>query len=237
MPERERLLLHVCCGPCSTAVIERLRGSYELALYFYNPNIYPREEWELRAAEAEGYARDRGLPFIRGEWSHDEWLEAVRGLEAEPEGGRRCERCFELRLLATARLAAELGIPLFTTTLTVSPHKRAAQVNAAGERAVAALNREVAEDGSFGESPGGLREGAVEGGGEGRASGRESAENGRVCRVESCRTPVLGEMALPRFLAEDFKKRDGFLTSCRISKEAGMRRQDYCGCEFSMRMR
>ena len=176
-----RLLLHVCCGPCSTEVIERLAPQNELVLFFFNPNIFPGEEYERRQAEAERYARARDIPFILGEWYHGRWLEAVEGLEDEPEGGRRCAACFAFRLEESAREARMRGAEAFTTTLTISPHKRAADVNRAGEQA-------------------GKREGVD-------------------------------------FLSEDFKKRDGFLKSCRAAREAGMYRQDYCGCEFSMRKR
>ena len=176
---KKKLLLHVCCGPCSTEVIERLAQDSALVLYFFNPNIFPNEEHDRRLAEAERYAESHGHRFIRGERDHDAWLAAVKGLEAEPEGGKRCDACFAYRLGESARLAREEGAAIFTTTLTISPHKNAALVNAAGEAA-------------------GRRFGVA-------------------------------------FLAADFKKKDGFLKSCRLAKEAGMYRQEYCGCEFSMR--
>ena len=131
----KRLLLHVCCGPCSTEVIRRLREEYEVVPCFYNPNIFPRQEYERRMAEAEKYAAEHGMHFVFGDYDHDGWLEAVRGLEGEPEGGKRCAACFAHRLKASARKAREEGAELFTTTLTISPHKNAAAVNAAGEEA------------------------------------------------------------------------------------------------------
>jgi len=175
----KRLLLHVCCGPCSTEVIERLALEYEPTLLFFNPNIDPPEEYERRLGEARRYAEERGLEFVKGEHDHGEWLDAVNGLEEEPEGGKRCAACFELRLTAAARKAKEFGIGLFTTTLTISPHKSANMVNEAGVRAA--------------------RDAGV------------------------------------KFLEADFKKKDGFKKSLDLSKEAGMYRQDYCGCEFSRR--
>jgi len=172
-------LLHVCCGPCSTDVIDRLAEDFELVLYFFNPNIHPKEEYERRLAESERYAREHGIPFMRGGWDHDGWLAAIRGLEQEAEGGKRCTACFGYRLDAAARKAREEGASLFTTTLTVSPHKNAASVIAAGE-----------------------------------AAGRKAG--------------------VP-FLSTDFKKQDGFLKSCRKARDAGMYRQEYCGCEYSVR--
>ncbi|MEM2870158.1 MAG: epoxyqueuosine reductase QueH [Thermoplasmata archaeon] len=230
-----RLVLHVCCGPCSTEVVERLRPDYELTLFFYNPNIYPKEEHDRRLAEAERYALHKGLTLVKGDWSHEEWLRAVRGLEAEPEGGRRCERCFELRLRATARLASELGAELFTTTLTVSPHKNAAMVNAAGRKAAEDIAMEPGPGARGAVAPlgtNGVGTGALEGEG-GAASGMYMGSGGTngACR-EGAPPERIG--AAPRFLAADFKKRDGFLRSCRLAREAGMRRQSYCGCEFSM---
>ena len=135
---RPKLLLHVCCGPCSTEVIERLARDHELVLYFFNPNIFPKEEFDRRLAEAERYARDLGIAFIPATYDHEGWLAAVKGLEGEPEGGRRCAACFDLRLGAAARKAREEAAGLFTTTLTISPHKNAEAVNAAGERAAEA---------------------------------------------------------------------------------------------------
>ena len=131
----KKVLLHVCCGPCSTEVISRLSEDDELTLFFFNPNIFPREEYDRRLAEARKYASDRGIPLIWGDYDHDGWLEAVRGLEEEPEGGERCRACFAHRLGAAARKARETGAEAFTTTLTISPHKNAAMVNAAGEEA------------------------------------------------------------------------------------------------------
>jgi hypothetical protein len=131
----KRLLLHVCCGPCSTEVIRRLEEEYEVIPFFFNPNISPPAEYERRLAEAEKYAVEHGMRFVRGGYDHAGWLEAVRGLEGEPEGGKRCAACFAHRLKEAASKARDEGAELFATTLTISPHKNAAAVNAAGREA------------------------------------------------------------------------------------------------------
>jgi hypothetical protein len=135
---RPTLLLHSCCGPCTSAVLEMVTPYFDTTVFFYNPNILPAEEFEKRlywlrvlldrAPFAEGVelmVPDRDEPAF---WA------AARGLEAEPEGGARCTECFELRLSRTARAAKEGGFEFFATTLTVSPHKNAPLINAIGAR-------------------------------------------------------------------------------------------------------
>jgi predicted adenine nucleotide alpha hydrolase (AANH) superfamily ATPase len=102
------LLLHTCCAPCSAAVIEWLLGEgIRPALFYFNPNIFPQEEYDIRKRECCRYAQAQGLEIIDGDYKHAEWLERIAGLEQEPERGLRCMRCFSMRLEATARLAAE----------------------------------------------------------------------------------------------------------------------------------
>ncbi|HWP79481.1 MAG TPA: epoxyqueuosine reductase QueH [Candidatus Acidoferrum sp.] len=127
----KKLLLHACCAPCSTAVIERLQGEYDLTVFFYNPCIEPEEEYLRRLAELERLLGILNLPLIEGAYEPDRYLDAVRGLEHEPEGGARCAVCFEQRLAAAAALP---GYDLVTTTLTVSPHKNAALINGIGKK-------------------------------------------------------------------------------------------------------
>ncbi len=129
--EKPKLLLHSCCGPCSTAVIERLMGSYDVTIFFYNPNITEKEEYEKRKAAQleflEAYNQkveeEDKVTFVEGEFFPDEFFRMVKGLEEEPEGGKRCTECFRLRLERTAAEAKLNGYELFGTTLTVSPHK------------------------------------------------------------------------------------------------------------------
>jgi predicted adenine nucleotide alpha hydrolase (AANH) superfamily ATPase len=129
----KRLLLHTCCAPCSTWSIETLKGRYEVTSLFYNPNIQPREEYDLRLSEAMRYCSHVGVDLLEGTYDVHEWERAVSGHEDDPEGGERCGICFSMRLKETARLAAVGGYDAFTTTLTISPHKDAKTVNSAGE--------------------------------------------------------------------------------------------------------
>lgn len=127
----KKLLLHACCAPCSTAVIERLQGEFDLTVFFYNPCIEPEEEYLHRLAELRRLLSFLNIPLIVGDYDPESYLDAVRGLEHEPEGGSRCAVCFEQRLSAAAALP---GYDLVTTTLTVSPHKNAALINGIGKK-------------------------------------------------------------------------------------------------------
>ena len=129
----DRVLLHACCAPCSSAIVEWLvQHDVRPTIYYYNPNIWPLEEYEIRKQESKRHAESLGLEWIDGDYDHDAWLEGVCGLEGEPERGRRCEQCFILRLTATARKAVELDIPYFATTLASSRWKSLDQINRAG---------------------------------------------------------------------------------------------------------
>jgi len=139
MQGRPKLLLHSCCGPCSTAVIERVAEVFDVTVFYYNPNIDDWEEYELRRANQERYIRarygDEGVvKFLEGKYDPERFLALVRGHEEDPEGGSRCGICFEMRLEEAARKARELGFDYFTTTLTVSPMKNAQVINPLGER-------------------------------------------------------------------------------------------------------
>ena len=136
-----RVLLHACCAPCSSAIVEWLLAhNIEPVIYYYNPNIWPFEEYEIRKNESKRHAESWGITWIDEDYRHEAWLCAVQGLENEPERGMRCERCFYHRLLATARKAQELGIPFFATTLASSRWKNLEQVNAAGLKAQETVN-------------------------------------------------------------------------------------------------
>lgn len=136
----QQVLLHACCAPCSSAIVEwMLANGVEPTIFYYNPNIFPREEYDIRKQESKRHAESLGIRWIDGDYDHDGWRAAVCGLEQEPERGRRCEQCFYLRLLVTARKARELGIRYFTTTLASSRWKSIEQITRAGERAEAAV--------------------------------------------------------------------------------------------------
>jgi hypothetical protein len=128
------LLLHVCCGPCGTAVVERLRADYDVTAYWHNPNVQPPEEYALRLEAALKLAAEVGLAMQVEEAGADEFAALVYGLEDLPEGGERCLRCYELRLRKTLEFAAENGFTHVTTTLSISPHKDAGQINTIGRR-------------------------------------------------------------------------------------------------------
>ena len=135
-----RVLLHACCAPCSSAIVEWLLAhGVRPTIYYYNPNIFPRDEYETRKCESQRHAAALGLDWIDDDWSHAQWLCGVRGLEGEAERGGRCLRCFELRLTATARKARELGFGWFATTLASSRWKRLDQIEVAGRAAEAAV--------------------------------------------------------------------------------------------------
>ena len=197
------LLLHACCAPCSSYVLEYLSRYFKITVFYYNPNISPEAEYKRRVAEIRRFIREfseRGgsagkaredapdgagegalhmypIGFIEGEYDHSQLTEMARGLENVPEGGERCFKCYEQRLRESARLAAEGGYDYFCTTLSISPHKNAAKLMEIGER----IGREYGVD----------------------------------------------------YLPSDFKKRDGFKRSVELSAEYSLYRQSFCGCEFS----
>lgn len=177
--KRPRLLLHVCCIACGAYVTELLKKDFRPILFFYNPNIYPEAEYFRRLAETKRVARSLGVKVLAGEYSHPRWRELIRGHEDDPERGERCLLCYGERLKAAACLAKAKKIPWFASTLSISPHKSAEEINRLGRGAAA-------------------------------------------------------EYGL-KFLEEDFKKQDGFKKSLELSKGLKLYRQDYCGCEFSMR--
>lgn len=127
------VLLHACCAPCSSAIVEwMLNNGIRPTIYYYNPNIYPREEYEIRKNESKRHAESLGIHWIDDDYNHEMWQQCVRGLEHEPERGRRCELCFTQRLTAAARKAKELGLKYFTTTLASSRWKSLEQIERAG---------------------------------------------------------------------------------------------------------
>lgn len=175
-----KLLLHSCCAPCSSYCLTQVSDAFKTTVFYYNPNLDGVEEYEKRKNEQIRLLQETGCAdFIECGYDHDEFLNAVCGLEAEKEGGARCLKCFRLRLLRTAREAAERGFALFATTLTVSPLKNAAEINRIGFE----IEKETGV----------------------------------------------------RYLPSDFKKRGGYLQSIALSKQYGLYRQNYCGCEFSKR--
>lgn len=138
-PDRvPRLFLHSCCAPCSSYVLEYLSDYFAITDFYYNPNIYPPEEYHHRTVELERLIRElpvkNRVEFLEGPYEPQEYYEAVKGLEDIHEGGERCFACYELRMREAARRAAEGGFDYFTTTLSISPLKNARKINEIGER-------------------------------------------------------------------------------------------------------
>lgn len=171
-----KVLLHICCGICALSVIERLQiEGHEVTGYFYNPNIHPQDEYKKRLEAAERAAKEFGIVLVEERYDRENWFLKVKGLENDPEGGRRCEVCFEMRLKKAYDYSRYHNFDLFTTTLTVGPMKDAGVINRIG--------REIGGD---------------------------------------------------RFITADYKKKDGFKRSIELANDAGLYKQDYCGCIYSL---
>lgn len=132
--KKPKILLHSCCAPCSSACIERLGELCDLTVFYYNPNMDTEEEYIKRKEEQKKLCELYALPFVEKGYRKEDYSSAVIGLEKEKEGGKRCEKCFELRLAETAEYAKEHGYDFFATTLTVSPLKNAEKINVIGEK-------------------------------------------------------------------------------------------------------
>ena len=179
------LLLHSCCAPCSSYVLEYLSQYFKITVLYYNPNIFPESEYTKRIIEQQNLIRSMNLKnqvsFLAGKYDKEKFYAMAEGMEHLKEGGARCMKCYELRLRETAQKAAEGEFDYFTTTLSISPMKNSQKLNEIGTRV------------------------------------------GKEYGVE--------------YLVSDFKKKNGYKRSVELSKEYGLYRQDYCGCEFSKRQR
>ena len=177
------LLIHSCCAPCSSYVLEYLSEYFKITIFYYNPNIYPESEYTKRILEQQKLIRDMKfrypVSFLAGKYDKEKFYEMAAGMEDLKERGARCMKCYELRLTETARQAVAGEFDYFTTTLSISPMKNAQKLNEIGVR--------------------------------------------------------VGEEYGVKYLVSDFKKKNGYKRSIELSKEYGLYRQDYCGCEFSMR--
>lgn len=177
------LLLHSCCAPCSSYVLEYLSDYFNITVFYYNPNIFPESEYTKRILEQQMMIEEmkvkHPVSFIAGHYDKERFYEMARGMEHLKEGGERCLKCYELRLQEAAKIAKEGGFEYYTTTLSISPLKNADRLNEIGTR--------------------------------------------------------LANVYGVKYLQSDFKKRNGYKRSIELSKEFGLYRQDYCGCEFSIR--
>ena len=180
-----KLLLHSCCAPCSSYVLEYLSDYFEITVFYYNPNIFPESEYTKRILEQQMLIQDmkfrHPVSFVAGNYERERFYEIARGLEHLKEGGERCFKCYEIRLEEAAKIAKEIEYDYFTTSLSISPMKNAEKLNEIGTKIAAKYGVE--------------------------------------------------------YLQSDFKKRNGYKRSIELSKEYGLYRQDYCGCEFSFRDR
>ena len=181
--EHPRLLLHSCCGPCSSSVLEYLTQFFAVTVFWYNPNIYPQAEFDRRLLAQQELLRKMELgdrvKLVMLPRDSDPWYLAVQGLEQAPEGGERCTECFRLRLRKAAEYAAREGYDWYCSTLTLSRHKDPVRINALGEQ-------------------------------------------------------YAGEFGV-RWLPSEFKKRGRELRSKQLCEQYDIYRQDYCGCEYSVR--
>ena len=180
-----RLLLHSCCAPCSSYVLEYLSNYFEITVFYYNPNIFPENEYTKRILELQMLIKDMNtkyeVSFLAGAYDREKFYELAKGLEHLKEGGERCFRCYNLRLEEAARIAQDGEFDFFTTTLSISPMKNAEKLNEIGMK--------------------------------------------------------LGVKYGVDYLQSDFKKKNGYKRSIELSKQFGLYRQDYCGCEYSYRDR
>ena len=180
-----RLLLHSCCAPCSSYVLEYLSNYFEITVFYYNPNIFPENEYTKRILEQQMLINDMNMKhevsFLAGAYDREKFYELAKGLEHLKEGGERCFRCYNLRLEEAARIAQDGEFDFFTTTLSISPMKNAEKLNEIGMK--------------------------------------------------------LGVKYGVAYLQSDFKKKNGYKRSIELSKQFGLYRQDYCGCEYSYRDR
>lgn len=179
------LLLHSCCAPCSSYVLEYLSQYFRITVFYYNPNIFPEVEYEKRVCEQKELIRKMNtkypISFAAGSYDKDKFYEMSKGMEQLKEGGVRCFQCYAMRLNETAKEAKAGGYDYFTTTLSISPMKNAEKLNEIGRN-------------------------------------------------------IAGQYGI-NYLPSDFKKKNGYRRSVELSKEYGLYRQDYCGCEFSYRER
>ena len=136
LDSQKTLLLHACCAPCSSAVLERIAKYFDITILYYNPNITDQEEYEKRLQELENFVSKLNLDNIKvmpGRYKPEEFFEISKGLEQEKERGKRCYECYKLRLEETAKIAEKLGFDFFTTTLSISPYKNSKWLNEIGE--------------------------------------------------------------------------------------------------------
>jgi len=174
---KPKILVHICCAPDALYVIGLLKENYDVSGYFYNPNIHPQKEYQLRLEETKKVARILNFNLFEEVYDQSRWMKITKKFKDEPEKGRRCDICYAMRLERTAQKTSELGFDIFTTVMSLSPWKKADVFNQIGKM---------------------------------------FAHRYRI-----------------NFLEANFKKKDGFYKSIKLSIEHNLYRQNYCGCVYS----
>lgn len=177
----QKFLLHTCCAPCSIAIVEELKDKFDLTVFFYNPNIFPEEEYLKRKSEVIKVCLNWNVKMVDKDYEHEKWRQEIKGLEAEPEMGGRCHVCFKFRLAEAVRYAAENKFDIFGTSLTSGRNKKAQIINPIAQ--------------------------------------------------------FLADQFKIKFYDEDWKKGGRQERGRKLVTEQGIYRQNYCGCEFSLRDR
>lgn len=205
-----KLLLHTCCAPCSSAIIERLlQEGIKPTIYYCNPNIFPLEEYLKRKDECTRWAAECGIDMVDADYSHETWLQCITGLEDQPERGLRCSACFRHRLLSSAQYASTHGFDTLATTLASSRWKNLDQINQAGTWAVQTVNA------------------------SNEATLALGATFGTAAAAEDVVKPV--EFTTVQWWDRNWRK-DGLQERRnQLIKEKNFYNQLYCGCEFSIR--
>ncbi len=175
----QKFLLHTCCAPCSIAIVEELKDNFDLTVFFYNPNIFPAEEYMKRKEQVVKVCKEWNIKMVDKDYEHEKWRQEVKGLETEPEMGNRCAVCFKFRLQATVHYATENNFDIFGTSLTSGRNKKAQIINPIAQ--------------------------------------------------------FLADQFNIKFYDEDWKKGGRQERGRKLVSEKGIYRQNYCGCEFSLR--
>lgn len=209
--QKPKLLLHACCAPCSSYVLEYLEKYFQIAVFYYNPNIFPEQEYRRRFEELQNFykvfppALQGKIQIIEKKYNPQEFYDAIKinsepQLATEAEKGERCRRCYEFRLKATFDYALQNQFDYFCTTLSISPFKDAQKINKIGEN----LQKNAQNLPNLQEN---------------------FAKNAEFSKSEF--------LKIPKWLPSDFKKKNGFKRSLQLSEEFSLYRQEYCGCVYS----
>lgn len=224
---KPRLLLHACCAPCSSYVIEYLSGFFEITIFYYNPNIHPQTEYERRLNELKKFltqfplAVQNNIRLVVSDYDPEDYFLAtnVRSeteLQTEPEKGERCRRCYEFRMKKAWEYACAHKFDWFTTTLSISPHKDAEKINTIGYALESVATNERSEVNAM-------------------SSLIAHPQENQQTNDSFVSAAALTD-AGTKYLPANFKKKGGFLRSTQLSAEYGLWRQDYCGCVYSQRV-